>query len=76
MHDTTPEVARYVRDRLQALSGAERLVMGAAMFETARTLVLASFPADLPEEEVRRRLCERFYGALAERVYPRTGIDG
>jgi len=32
------------------------------MFDTARALALASFPPGLPEIEVKRRLCERFYG--------------
>lgn len=70
MRDTTPEVENYVRERYRALSGIERLAMGASMLETARTLALASFPAGLSAQELRRRLCERFYGALAERVYP------
>ena len=67
--DTSPAVERLLRERYARLSGTERIVMGANMFETARTLVLASFPPGLPEQEVRRRLCERFYGTLAERVY-------
>jgi len=73
MRDTTTEVERFIHERLYALSGAERITMGASMFETARAMVLASFPVGLPEQEVRRRLCERFYGALAERVYPAAG---
>jgi len=44
-------------------------LMGADMFETARAFVLASLPPGLPPQELRRRLCERFYGTLAERVY-------
>jgi hypothetical protein len=68
-HDTSPALEKFLRERYARLSGAERIVMGANMFETARTFVLASFPSGLPQQEVRRRLCERFYGALAERVY-------
>ena len=60
--DTPPEVAEMVRVRLMALSGAERFVMGARMFEAARRMVLASLPADLPESERKRLLFERFYG--------------
>ena len=68
--DTSPAVENFLRERYARLSGAERVVMGASMFETARKLVLASFPPGLPQQEVRRRLCERFYGAaLAEDVY-------
>ncbi len=70
MDDTTAEVKRYVRARYAQMSGAERMLIGARMFETARILVLASFPPGLTESERRRRLCERFYGALAREAYP------
>jgi len=40
------------------------------MFETARTIALASLPPGLSPEETRRRLCRRFYGDLAEEAYP------
>lgn len=69
MDDTSAEVRRLLRDRYARLSGAERLAMGADMFDTARALALASFSAGLSPREARRRLCERFYGALAERVF-------
>ena len=60
--DTPPEIARMVHDRLMARSGAERLLMGSQMFEAARRMVIASFPADLPEPDRKRRLYERIYG--------------
>ena len=69
MTDTTPEVARLVRELCARKTGAERLQMGASMFETARTMILASLPPGLPEREIRRRLCARFYGELADKVY-------
>jgi len=62
MTDTPPQVARIVRERLMALSGAERFVMGTQMFEVARRMVLASFPPGLSEIERKRRLFERIYG--------------
>lgn len=62
MTDTSPEIAEMVRARLMALSGAERLRMGAQMFDAARRIVLASLPAGLPESERRRLLFERIYG--------------
>ena len=49
-----------------ARSGAERLLMGSRMFDAARAMVLASLPKDLPEEELKRRLFERIYGAPME----------
>ena len=69
MNDTTPEVALLVRKLSSRKTGVERLQMGASMFETARTMVLASLPPGLPEREIRRRLCARFYGDLANKVY-------
>ena len=62
MSDTSPEVQRIVRDRLLARSGAERLSMGSSMFDTARAMVLASFPEGLTELETKGRLCRRLYG--------------
>jgi len=62
MNDTSPEIAAMMRRMLLARTGAERLVMTSDMFEAARAMVLASLPADLPDMEIKRRLCERFYG--------------
>jgi hypothetical protein len=62
MTDTPPEIAAMVRDRMMALSGSERFVMGVRMFDAARRMVLASLPAGLPEPEGKRLLFERIYG--------------
>jgi hypothetical protein len=62
MNDTPPEIAARMREMLMARSGAERVRMGCEMFDAARAMALASFPPGLPEIEVKRRLCERFYG--------------
>jgi hypothetical protein len=71
MDDTTEEVRRYVRERYARLTGAERLLIGAQMFETARAFAVASMPVTGTERERRRRLCERLYGAeIAARAYP------
>jgi len=59
--DTSPEMQRRYHEMLFARSPAERFVMGARMFNTARTMILASFPPDLSPEEVRRRLFKRLY---------------
>ena len=48
MTDTPPEIAEMLRTRLMAFSGAERIRMGSEMFDAARRMVLASFPANLP----------------------------
>ena len=60
--DTSPEVATMVRDRIMSLSGAERFIIGARMYESARAVVLASLPGNISQPERRRILYERFYG--------------
>jgi hypothetical protein len=62
MNDTSPEVEKKYREMLLSRSGSERFLMGIRMFDVARTIVLSSFPANLSDIEVKRRLCERFYG--------------
>ena len=51
---------------LMARSGEERFMMGVRSFDAARAIVLASLPKDLPQEELKRRLFERIYGAPME----------
>jgi len=69
MNDTTSEIERKLRDMMMARSGEERLLMTSQMFDTARTLAMASFPPGLDDVEVRRQLCRRFYGN-------ETDVDG
>lgn len=59
--DTSPEIVAAVRDRIMKFSGAERFIMGARMFDSARAVVLASLPKDISETERKRMLYERFY---------------
>ena len=65
MTDTPPEIAEMVRQRLMARSGEERFVMGALMFDAAREMVLASLPAGLSPDELKRQLFQRLYGEPA-----------
>jgi hypothetical protein len=62
MNDTDPQIADIVRRRLLERSGAERVLMGSQMFEAAKAIVLASFPEELTDIEIKARLCERLYG--------------
>jgi len=62
MIDTSPEIAELVRQRLMARSGEERFLMGVRMFDAARTMALASLPAGLSTEELKRQLFQRLYG--------------
>ena len=66
MNDTPPEIEERMRELLMARSGAERMIMAASMFDVARTMMVASFPKGLSEDELRRRLCERTYGMTLE----------
>ena len=68
MNDTSPEVARFVRERYASMSGATHVMIGADMFDMARAIVLASFPSGLSERETRPRLCEIGRASCRERV--------
>jgi hypothetical protein len=61
--DTPPEINRRMFEGVMALSEGDRLKMGCSMFDTARQLVLASLASDLSDEERRKALYERMYGA-------------
>ena len=71
MQDTSPEFRRLVRERFAQMTPMERVRACADMFDTARVLVEASLPEGLDPMERRFRICERFYGELAARAYPR-----
>ena len=62
MTDTSPEIAELVRQKIMALSGEERFMMGVRMFDAARAMVIASLPPNLPPEEFKRQLYQRIYG--------------
>jgi hypothetical protein len=66
MNDTPPEIEQKVHEMMMARSNEERFMMGVRSFDAAREIVLASLPKDLPEDELRRRLFERIYGAPME----------
>jgi hypothetical protein len=51
-----------MRDKLMALSGEERFVMGAQMFDSACEMVKASLPRGLSKSEQRQQLFKRLYG--------------
>jgi hypothetical protein len=62
MTDTPPEIAELVRQKLMARSGEERFLMGVRSFDAARAMALASLPAGLSPEELKRQLYQRIYG--------------
>ena len=62
MNDTPKEIDEFLRRKLMALSGSERVLIGSRMFDTARTIILSSFSTGISELETKRQLCERLYG--------------
>jgi len=69
MNDTSAEIESMVRERYARMQPAERFRIGVSMFETARAMVLSSFPSGLTPLERRRRLGERLYPGLAAEAY-------
>ncbi len=69
MNDTSAEIESMVRERYARMQPVERFQIGVAMFETARAMVLSSFPSGLSPLQRRRRLCERFYPEIAAEAY-------
>jgi len=63
MNDTSPEIAELVRQRVMVHSGSERFLMGTRMFDAACAMVLASLPAGLSLDELRRQLFQRLLPA-------------
>ena len=65
MTDTTAAIDLQFRTMLLAKSGAERIRMASGMFDSARRLMLASLPKNLPPETIRQLLLARTYPELA-----------
>jgi len=70
VNDTSLEFSRLVAARYADMRPDERVRIATGMFDTARELVIASFPPGLSGTELRRRLCRRFYGELADKAFP------
>jgi hypothetical protein len=62
MNDTPKEITEFIGRKLLALSGSERVSIGSRMFDSARAVILSSFPSGISEVETKRQLCERLYG--------------
>ena len=72
MNDLNPDIANHEPlSRLARMAPEERVLACIGMFDTARALVESSLPAGLDPVEWRFRICQRFYGDLAARAYPR-----
>ena len=62
MYDSSSSIEELYREKLMERSPEERFMMGIKMFETARSMVLASLPAELSHSERSFNLFLRFYG--------------
>ncbi len=62
MIDTTTEAEKIQSKLFDKMTGEERMKIASDMFDTARTLVLASLDKNLDDKEKRKALFLRFYG--------------
>ena len=63
MRDTAPEINALLFRQMMRRTPGERLAMGMDMTATAKALVLASLPEEMPETERRAAFLARFYGS-------------
>lgn len=70
--DTSPEIEKLVFERHMAMTAEERFIRGTLMFDVAREIILASKPAQLEGEELKRWLFHRIYGCSIEDVMAPT----
>ena len=61
MDDTSPAIRDLLRQRYAAMTGEERLLLGFKSCETAKQIVLSSFPKELSKKEIRIKLFLRYY---------------
>ena len=62
MIDTIIKAEKIQSELFDKMTGDERMKIASDMFDTARTLVLASLDKNLNDKEKRKALFLRFYG--------------
>lgn len=62
MNDTDPDIEQMLFERYMKMTGEERVMIAASMYDTAREIVLSSLSPILTEKEKRVQLFLRFYG--------------
>jgi hypothetical protein len=70
MNDTSDDVKLIFRKMLMRKSGSERVAIASGMFDSARAMMLASFPKGSSPGEIRRMLLERTYPEMAATLPP------
>lgn len=66
--DTPAELNDHLFRRMMEKTGAERLIMGCQMADTARELVWSGIPKNLPAKERRNLFLTRFYSKPTEHL--------
>jgi hypothetical protein len=66
MNDTAKETRNKSWQVADERSGARGVILGCQMFDEFRAKIIASLPADLPEEELKKELFLTIYGAPME----------
>lgn len=62
MNDTSAEIAELLNEKWKQRTPQERTKTASLMFVSARKIVLATMPKNLPEAEQKRYIYERTYG--------------
>ena len=62
LNDTTKEIEEMQNDLWMKRTTPERAEFMFGMFATARQILIASLPKDLPERELKKQIYERTYG--------------
>ncbi len=62
IRDTPADLNAHLFRKMLEKSGAERLIIGCRMGDSARQLVWSGIPTDIPEPKRRQIFLDRFYG--------------
>ena len=61
--DTPADLNEHLFRKMMEKTGAERLVIGCRMADSARELVWSGIPLDLPQAKRKAIFLERYYGS-------------
>jgi len=65
--DTPADLNEHLFRKMMEKTGAERLVIGCRMADSARELVWSGIPLDLPQDKRKAIFLERYYGSSIAR---------
>ena len=63
MIDTSNKIREIYHNMLMSKTGEERFLMGISMFESAKKVMLASFPDNISAQQKKIMYLNRIYGA-------------